>query len=129
MSDDYSGSTSDALRKIVQNLDYSMPELRGVMIASADGLPVAHNFPASEAERIAAMAATAIGLGGRIADRADLGPLAEAVVRGSSGYLVVYALGETAVLVLAGPADANLGLMRIEARKAASSARPLLEAV
>lgn len=127
MTDDYSASKTEELDRIVHQLGRSMPELRGVMIASVDGMPIAHSFPDAEAERIAAMAATALGLGGRIADRAELGQLAEAVVRGALGYLVVYAVGATAVLVLAGPVDANLGLMRIEARSAGSAARPLLE--
>lgn len=54
------------------NSEFSDPELHGVMIASSDGLPISHNFPESEAEWVATMAATAIGLGKRITERTNL---------------------------------------------------------
>lgn len=129
MTGQYVASKSSELNRIVAAMRRSIPELHGAMIASGDGLPIAHDFPESESERIAAMAATALGLGTRIAERAALGDLAEAVIRGQEGYLVVYSAGNDAVLVLTGPLDANLGLMRIEARAAASAAKKLLGAV
>ncbi|HRL48895.1 MAG TPA: roadblock/LC7 domain-containing protein [Propioniciclava sp.] len=104
----------------------AIPELHGVMIASVDGLAVAHDFPDAEAERVAAMSATALGLGKRITERTNLGGLAEAVIRGDNGYLVVYAAGKDAVLVLSGPIDSNLGLMRLEARVAAVDIKQIL---
>ena len=48
------------------------------------------------------------------------------MVRGDHGYLVVYAAGEQAVLVLSGPFNSNLGLMRIEARAASTEMSKLL---
>jgi hypothetical protein len=114
-------SKHEELTRVIYDLRQAIPELHGVMIASTDGLAIAHDFPAGEAERVAAMAATALGLGKRITERTDLGGLLETVVRGNLGYLVVYSAGENAVLVLSGPSSANLGLMRIEA-KAASTA-------
>ncbi|HET9656641.1 MAG TPA: roadblock/LC7 domain-containing protein [Kineosporiaceae bacterium] len=111
-------SKQEDLARVVYDLRRSIPELHGVMIASSDGLPLSHDFPESEAERVAAMAATALGLGKRITERTNLGGLHETVVRGAHGYLVVYSAGENAILVLSGPITSNLGLMRIEARAA-----------
>lgn len=122
----YQASKSEELARVIGMMHRSIPELHGVMIASVDGLPVAHDFQDSEAERIAAMAATALGLGKRISERTDLGNLAEAVIRGERGYLVIYAAGADAVLALSGPIDSNLGLMRIEARVAAVEIKSLL---
>ncbi|MFT8637742.1 MAG: roadblock/LC7 domain-containing protein [Pseudoclavibacter sp.] len=113
-------SRQDDLSEVIAEIRRSIPELSGVMIASDDGLPVAHDFPAGEADQVAAMAATALGLGGRVAERTAIGSLAESVFRGRDGYLVVYPAGDSAVLVLAGPVQSNLGLMRIEARSAAA---------
>lgn len=103
-----------------------MPELNGVMIASVDGLPVAHDFEEADSERIAAMAAAALGLGIRISERTDLGDMAETVIRGTRGYLVVYAVGEEVVMVMSGPIDSNLGMMRIEARMASIEIKRIL---
>lgn len=113
-------SRQEELSLVIANVRQSIPELHSVMVASVDGLAIAHDLNDSEAERIAAMAATALGLGERISERSTLGDLAEAVIRGRNGYLVVYPAGDNAVLVLSGPSDSNLGLMRIEARAASA---------
>jgi predicted regulator of Ras-like GTPase activity (Roadblock/LC7/MglB family) len=113
-------SKQEELARIIYDMRRSIPELHGVMIASTDGLSIAHDFPEAEAEKIAAMAATALGLGKRITERTNLGELHEAVVRGDYGYLVVYSAGEKAILVMSGPITSNLGLMRIEARTASA---------
>ena len=122
----HQSSKSADLAQIITSMHRAIPELHGVMIASVDGLAVAHDFPEADAERMAAMAATALGLGTRITERTRLGTLAEAVIRGEQGYLVVYSAGTDAVLVLSGPIDSNLGLMRIEARVAAVQIKQIL---
>ena len=48
------------------------------------------------------------------------------MIRGDNGYLVVYTAGKDAVLVLSGPIDSNLGLMRLEARVAAVDIKQIL---
>lgn len=123
----HQASKSVELARVISSMRRAIPELHGVMIASVDGLAVAHDFPAADAERIAAMAATALGLGSRISERTNLGGLAEAVIRGEQGYLVVYSAGDDAVLVLSGPIDSNLGLMRIESRLAAVDIKQILD--
>ncbi len=119
-------SKSAELDRVILRVRRSIPELHGVMIASSDGLSVAHDFPDTESEQVAAMAATALGLGDRITHRTNLGQLEEAVVRGADGYLVVYPAG-SAVLVMSAPVSSNLGLMRIEARAAAAEISQLLK--
>lgn len=116
----------EALQELIRNLKAAVPEIRGVMVASQDGLPIAHDFPEAEAPRIAAMAATSLGLGKRIASTLRLGDFQEAVVRGAGGYLVVYEAGEKGVLAVAAPQGANLGLIHLEAREAAKELRELL---
>jgi len=110
---------SEQLAAIIASMHEAIPELFGVMIASVDGLAVAHDLPEPDAERIAAMAATALGLGARITERTNLGTITETIIRGTQGHLVVYSAGNDAVLVMSGPLSANLTLMRIEARAGA----------
>ena len=117
---------SEELAAVISSIHDAIPELFGVMIASIDGLAVAHDLPEGDAERIAAMAATALGLGSRISERTNLGALTETVIRGTQGHLVVYATGSDAVLVLTGPLDSNLTLMRLEARVASVRINALL---
>jgi len=111
-------SKKDQLQQILDELKSALPELRSVVVASTDGLPIVHDAP--DAPRIAAMAATALGLGKRISQTTELGNLEETIVRGNQGHFVVYAAGDKGVLALAAPADANLGLIHLEAREFAS---------
>jgi predicted regulator of Ras-like GTPase activity (Roadblock/LC7/MglB family) len=107
------------LQEVIRQLRQAVPEITGVMVASTDGLSLASDLPEAEAARTAAMAATALGLGKRIAQTSNLGGLEEVVVRGQSGYMVVYSAGDKGVLAVAAPAGANLGLIRLEAQGAA----------
>lgn len=120
-------SRSAALDDLVASTHTALPDLHGVMVASSDGLALAHNFPVvDDAERIAAMAAAAVVLGAQITDKATLGDLQEAVIRGVGGQLVVCPAGDSAVLVLSAPLDTNPGLIRLEARVAAVAVQQVL---
>lgn len=119
-------SKQEELAQVITTTRRSIPELHGVMIATTDGMAIASDFPEAEAEKVAAMAATALGLGQRITERTALGGMQETVVRGDNGYLVVYGAGSSAVLVMSGPTDSNLGLMRIEARSASAQISQVL---
>lgn len=126
MDGKFGSSKHNDLKLVLSAIRRAIPELHGVMIASQDGLAIAHDFPEADAERIAAMAATALGIGKRVSERTNMGDLSESVIHGRNGYLVVYGAGEDAVLVMQGPIESNLGLMRIEARVAAVEITQLL---
>jgi predicted regulator of Ras-like GTPase activity (Roadblock/LC7/MglB family) len=112
-------SRQEALQETLRQLRSAIPEASGAIVASTDGLPLASDLPEGESTRLAAMAATALGLGKRIAQTAGLGPLDEVVIRGKQGYLVVYSAGERGVLAVSAPREVNLGLIHLEAREAA----------
>jgi uncharacterized protein len=109
----------EALQQSLAALRSAIPEIRGVLIASTDGLPMAQNLSGSEdPNRVAAMAATALGLGKRIADTLSAGTLTETTVSGSNGQIFLYAVGGKGVLVVVAAAGANVGLINLEARDA-----------
>lgn len=115
-----SAGKQESLQQAITALRTAIPELRGVLVASVDGLPMAHSLSGSEdANRIAAMAATALGLGKRISDTLHAGELTETSVSGVDGHVFVYAAGNKGVLVVIAPASANTGLIHLEARETA----------
>ncbi len=117
----------EQLQQTLAALRSAIPEVRGVLIASSDGLPMAQNLSGSEdPNRVAAMAATALGLGKRIADTLNAGALQETSVSGSSGQVYLYAAGAKGVLVVVTPANANVGLIHLESRDAAKRISELL---
>jgi uncharacterized protein len=95
--------------------------LKGVLLASNEGLPIAHSLSGNGADpsRLAAMAAAATNLGKRITDSLNLATLSEVSVQGEEGALFVYAAGTKAVLAVLGPQGSNAGLIHLEARQTA----------
>jgi len=111
-------SKQEKIEGALSRLQRDMPDVRAAIVASPDGLLIAERGAGDAATRLAAMAATSLGLGRRIAKTVNAGDLNEIVIRGSDGYLAVFAIGEKAVLALTLPEGGNLGLLRIEAETA-----------
>ena len=116
-----------SLNRALGYLTASTPDLLGALIASADGLPIAHDVRGADGSGVAAMAATAAGLGRRIVDDFAFGDFAETVVRGSNGYFVVYSIGRAAVLAVIAAEGANLGRIHLEARRCAAAVATALD--
>ena len=120
-------SKPERLKSILQTLRSSLPELRGAMVATSDGLPIAQSFSDNtDANRVAAMAATALGLGKRINDTLGTGSLSEMSVSGTEGQVYIYSVGAKGVLAVVAPTGINLGLLNMEARDAAQSVASVL---
>ena len=113
-------ATKRGINLALGKLTSSTPGLLGALVASADGLPIAHDVRGADDSGVAAMAATAAGLGRRIVDDFSFGEFAESVVRGSDGYFVVYGIGRVAVLAVIASEGANLGRIHLEARRCAT---------
>lgn len=96
-----------------------IPQLIGSLVASGDGLLVAHDLPSGvEAATLAAITASQLALSYRLVTTALGGDFHEVVVGGAAGHVVIYAAGWTALTVLAGP-EITLGRIHLEARPTA----------
>jgi len=112
----------EALKNHLDELRNSIPELRGVLVASTEGLPVEHSLSnGTDPNRVAAMAAAASTLGHRISQSMSNGNHSEVSVRGDDGVLFIYQAGPKAVLAVMGPMGANAGLIHLEARNSAKA--------
>jgi predicted regulator of Ras-like GTPase activity (Roadblock/LC7/MglB family) len=88
----------------------------GSVVATSDGLLVAHDLPELEQAKVAAVIAAALGLAKQAVQLTGRGQLSEAVVRGSAGNLVVFAIGHSAVLAVLGARDLNVGMLHYQTR-------------
>src|SRR5260221_3761680 len=110
----------EALKAALEGLRNSIPELKGVLLASNEGLPIAHALTnGADPNRIAAMAAAASGLGRRISENISAGTLHEVSVQADEGALFIYSAGSKAVLAVLSPQGGNAGLIHLESRAAA----------
>lgn len=119
-------SKQEQVQQIIDKLRSVIPELRGVLVASIDGLAIGHSLSAGDPNRIAAMAATALGLGKRIVDSLGVGSFSETSVAGSEGMIFVYTAGPKGVLAVIVGGGANIGLIHLEARDTAKSVADVL---
>jgi predicted regulator of Ras-like GTPase activity (Roadblock/LC7/MglB family) len=110
----------DALQRRIEGLRAEIPELRGIMLATSEGLPIAHSLSGGlDSSRVAAMAAAAASLARRVGENLSLGQAGEASIAGPQGMMFVYPAGPMAVLAVIGQSGTNAGLVHLEARMAA----------
>ena len=105
---------------VLQELDRlrsRVPELSGSVLATTDGLVVAHDAHGIEPDGLAALAAAHLALARRFAHAVNHGDLRESVVECDAGYITSYAAGPNALLTLVTSGDANLGMVHLEARR------------
>ena len=88
----------EALKNHLEALRNAIPELKGVLLASSEGLPIAHSLTnGAEPNRVAAMAAAATTLGRKVSETMNAGTLGEVSVQAEDGALFVYSAGAKAV--------------------------------
>lgn len=103
----------------LQELRGSQPQIRGVVLATADGHVVATALGAGLATAgasTAAMVAAVLGIARRVTGLLGDGPLDELVLRTGSGRVVVRAVGTDEVLTVLTDDGLNLGLLQLELR-------------
>ncbi|MFE6869012.1 roadblock/LC7 domain-containing protein [Kitasatospora sp. NPDC057692] len=100
-------------------LRHRLPHLAGGLVASVDGLLVAHDTHGTEPSGLAAMSAASLSLAHRLADSTGQGEFRESLVRGENGYVATYAAGGSCVLTLLAHPEANIGRLHLEARRSA----------
>ena len=111
---------AEVLKSALESLRGAIPELKGVLLASNEGLPIAHALTnGADPGRVAAMAAAAVSLGRRVSDSIHTGTLGEVAIQADEGALFIYSAGSKAVLAVLSPQGGNAGLIHLEARATA----------
>ncbi len=110
--------SGDVVVSEIRRLRQAVPGVTETAVAAADGLLVAADSDRAHPEVIAALAATALGLGGRAGYETGMGDLGEVVIRCTGGYVVVYAVPEDALLVVVGDESLDVGHLHAEAHAA-----------
>jgi uncharacterized protein len=112
----------------LRGLRNRVPQLTGALAAGADGLLIAQDTPGIEADRVAALTATVLGVAVRMTDVTGQGGFRELLVRSADGYLATYAAGRSAVLTLLAQDRVNVGRLHLEGRRAGTRIGQLLDA-
>jgi hypothetical protein len=120
-------SRTELMIERLRDLQISSPAVEAAAIVSVDGLSIASSMPADvEEDRVAAMSAAMLSLGERIAGELGRGTLEQVYIRGESGYVILMAIGEEAVLTVLARKDAKLGLIFLDMGRAAEDLTKLV---
>jgi predicted regulator of Ras-like GTPase activity (Roadblock/LC7/MglB family) len=104
----------------LRDLQAGTADIEASAVVSVDGLIMASSLPADiEEDRVSAMSAAMLSLGERIAQELARGDLEQIYIKGSQGYIILMSVGEEAVLTALARADAKLGLIFLDMRRAA----------
>jgi len=115
------------LRSILSDLNGSSADIEASAVISSDGLTMAALLPQGvDEDRVGAMAAALLSLGERTARELARGDLEQVMVKGSNGYILMSHAGEDAVLTVIAQQDAKLGLIFLDAKRAAKSITEIL---
>ncbi|WP_079074956.1 MULTISPECIES: roadblock/LC7 domain-containing protein [Streptomyces] len=112
----------------LKRLRTRMPQLRGALTASVDGLLLAQDATDVEAEGVCALTAAALGVALRLSDATHQGGFRELLIRGEQGYVATYAAGSSAVLTLLAEPRINVGRLHLEARRSSALIGQLVDA-
>ena len=114
----------ETLNDVLRRLQASSAEIEACAVVSEDGLIMASSLPQGlEEAQIAAMSAALLTIGSRTARELQRGNLEQLFVKGSAGYVVIMQAGAHAVLLGLTRREAKLGLVFLDASRAAESVR------
>jgi predicted regulator of Ras-like GTPase activity (Roadblock/LC7/MglB family) len=106
-----------ALRLELAALRHRVVGVTGCIVAGVDGLLILHDSrSAGEPHDVAAMAAAAHGISRTCGGALGQGQFQEVTIRNRDGCLVVYAVGELALLAVVGDGGVNVARLHLEAR-------------
>ena len=105
---------------VLSDLNSSSVDITASAVISSDGLPIASMLHGNiDPDRVGAMSAALLALGNRTTKELLCGELEQVIVKGTDGYILL--IGEDTVLVVTARESAKLGLILLDARRAARS--------
>jgi predicted regulator of Ras-like GTPase activity (Roadblock/LC7/MglB family) len=121
-------SANSDLRWVLDNFVDKVPGMSHVILASADGLPMAasEGFPSDQVDRLSAIAAGLTSMTQGAADCFKAGAVHQVVVEMEQGYLFVMSVGDGSRLAALASTSADLGLVGYEMALLVSRVGPVL---
>lgn len=120
-------SKADQITRVIKNLSTTTPDVEAAAVLDNEGLMIASSLPQDvEEDAVAAMSAAMLGLGERIVSELGRGNFKQISLRGSDGYVIIVRAGPDAVLSILASSSAKLGLIFLDADRAAKEVAKLL---
>jgi predicted regulator of Ras-like GTPase activity (Roadblock/LC7/MglB family) len=115
---------ASAVRSVLRELNASSGDIEASAAITTDGYIIGAVLDKGvDADRFAAMCASLLALADRAAAEIARGEMKQVMIEGSLGMMLLVHAGADAVLAVASKPTVNLGMVFIEARKAAVKIR------
>ena len=109
------------IEEVLHRLEARIADVEGLSVMTKDGLPVASALPdRMEEDRIGAMSAAMLSLGERVVQELERGNIKQVIIEGDNGLVLIIEAGPHAVLAGVCRANAKLGLVLLDMRRAAA---------
>jgi len=117
---------TEALQAILKDLNACSGDIRLSMVISGDGLTMATLGEVDDADRTGAMCAALLTLCRSTGMDLQHSDVEQVLVTGSEGCMLLIAAGPQAILAVFARPRTNLGLLMLDARRAAETIRQVL---
>lgn len=108
-------------RPILKRLNGFSNDIEASAIMTRDGLSIASVMNESvNPDRLGAMCASLLSLGDKTASELERGKLKQVLIECESGCVLIVNVGKSAVLAIVSKATSKIGMVFIEAKKAAN---------
>lgn len=112
-------AAEDVIKPILKKLNSFSTDIRASAVMTRDGHSLATVMGSDvKSTRLGAMCSTLLSLGEKASLELSCSSLRMLLIHGEDGYVVLMRIGEKAVLTVVSRADANLGKLLVEAKKA-----------
>lgn len=116
----WSGGLLAIVEEALHDVTGKDSNIYGMLVASADGLVLASDTRDIQVDTVAAMAAAAASIASQFTDQADVGESKASIFQGATGYVGVFPVEPSVLLVVFGRKDLTMGLFNVAARNALS---------
>lgn len=118
---------SELLTSILGDLNGASADIEASAVISTEGLMMASLLPANmDEERVGAMSAAMLSLGERTSAELERGEMEQVLVKGKNGYILMTHATEDSVLTVIVKSSARLGLIFLDAKRAAEAIGKIL---
>jgi predicted regulator of Ras-like GTPase activity (Roadblock/LC7/MglB family) len=117
---------TEALQAILKDLNACSGDIRLSLVISGDGLTMATLGEVEDADRAGAMCAALLTLCRSTSMDLQHSEVEQALVTGNEGCMLLIAAGPHAILAVFARPRTNLGLLMVDARRAAETIRQVL---
>ncbi len=117
----------EKIREVFRDVGADIPGLKGIVLSTFDGLPVASDIKSVERQnRIAAMVSALVTLSKKVTSELEVGEMEAIAVEADEGKIFCYTIDDSAILAVITHKDINLGVLRLVIPKMIEKLRAII---